>query len=92
MGHESQIEPWSPLERRSALLVSELTKLPKNLRDTLLIMLEVAYYVTYPRFALISFGLLHRFHHVTHVTPADDCTTLEYASSAPSADLHNDRF
>ena len=24
MGHESQIEPWSPLERRSALLVSEL--------------------------------------------------------------------
>jgi len=25
MGHESQIEPWTPLERRSALLVSELT-------------------------------------------------------------------
>src|SRR5215469_12211090 len=27
MGHESQIEPWSPLERRSALLVSELNRL-----------------------------------------------------------------
>src|SRR5215469_1510908 len=25
MGHESQIEPWSPSERRSALPVSELT-------------------------------------------------------------------
>ena len=25
MGHESQIELWTPLERRSALLVSELT-------------------------------------------------------------------
>jgi hypothetical protein len=25
MGHESQIEPWSPLDQRSALLVSELT-------------------------------------------------------------------
>src|SRR5215472_13398812 len=26
MGHESLIEPWSPLERRSALLVSELNR------------------------------------------------------------------
>ena len=25
MGHESQIEPWSPFDRRSGLLVSELT-------------------------------------------------------------------
>jgi hypothetical protein len=25
MGQESQIEPWSPLDQRSALLVSELT-------------------------------------------------------------------
>jgi len=25
MGHETQIEPWSPFDRRSALLVSELT-------------------------------------------------------------------
>ena len=27
MGHESRIELWSPLDRRSALLVSELTGL-----------------------------------------------------------------
>jgi len=27
MGHESQIEPWSPLEHRSALLASELNRL-----------------------------------------------------------------
>ena len=30
MGHESQIEPWSPLERRSALLVSELNRLRRQ--------------------------------------------------------------
>src|SRR5215469_17973173 len=27
MGHESQIEPWSPFDRRSALLVSETDRL-----------------------------------------------------------------
>jgi hypothetical protein len=30
MGHESQIEPWSPFERRSALLVSELNRLRRQ--------------------------------------------------------------
>src|SRR6516165_9652478 len=32
MGHESHIEPWSPFDRRSALLASELTGFVANER------------------------------------------------------------
>jgi hypothetical protein len=32
MGHESQIELWSPFDRRSGLLVSELTGFVANKR------------------------------------------------------------
>lgn len=50
---------------------------------------SVTYFVTCQRFPLIRFQLLHRFH---DVSPADDGIALEYAASAPPADLHNDRF
>jgi hypothetical protein len=46
----------------------------------------VTYFVTLQHFAAISFQLLHRIH---DVTPADNRVPLEYAASAPSADLHN---